>query len=121
MSLKCTSNWSMTKSGNKKRKKISSSSSTEAASSAEGKGDEALESEKSAAMATSESINETPSLVDVWRVLTEIKANTVKLVLDVELLKANYDELKGSLYSTKSQVRVFPTIFPVGVPWTPST
>ena len=55
-------------------------------------------------MATSESIDETPSLVDVWRVLTEIKANTVKLVLDVELLKANYDELKGSLYSTKSQV-----------------
>ena len=93
----------MTKSGNKKRKKLSSSSSTEAASSAEGKGDEAFESEKSAAMATSESVNETPFLVDVWKVLTEIKANTVKLVLDVELLKANYDELKGSLYSTKSQ------------------
>ena len=93
----------MTKSGNKKRKKLSSSSSTEAASSAEGKGDEAFESEKSAAMATSESVNETPFLVDVWKVLTEIKANTVKLVLDVELLNANYDELKGSLYSTKSQ------------------
>ena len=93
----------MTKSGNKKRKKLSSSSSTEAASSAEGKGDEAFESEKSAAMATSESVNETPFLVDVWKVLTEIKASTVKLVLDVELLKANYDELKGSLYSTKSQ------------------
>ena len=93
----------MTKSGNKKRKKLSSSSSIEGASSAEGKGDEAFESEKSAAMATSESVNETPFLVDVWKVLTEIKANTVKLVLDVELLKANYDELKGSLYSTKSQ------------------
>ena len=39
----------MTKSGKKKRKKLSSSSSTEAASSAEGKGDEAFESEKSAA------------------------------------------------------------------------
>ena len=36
--------------------------------------------------------------------LTEIKANTVKLVLDVELLKANYNKLKESLYSTKSQV-----------------
>ena len=33
----------MTKSGNRKRKKLSSSSSTEAASSAEGKGDEAFE------------------------------------------------------------------------------
>ena len=28
----------------------------------------------------------------------------MKLVLDVELLKANYNELKDSLYSTKSQV-----------------
>ena len=102
--LKCTINGSMTKSGNKKRKKLSSSSSTEGASSAEGKGDEAFESGKSAAMATNEGVNETPSLVDVWNVLTEIKANTVKLVVDVELLKANYNELKGSLYSTKSQV-----------------
>ena len=56
----------MTKSGNKKRKKLSSSSSTEGASSAEGKGDEAFESGKSAAMATNEGVNETPSLVDVW-------------------------------------------------------
>ena len=94
----------MTKSGNTKRKKLSSSSSIETASSTGGKGDEAFESEKSTAMATSESVNETPSLVDVWKVLTEIKANTVKLVLDVELLKANYDELRGSLYSTKRQV-----------------
>ena len=94
----------MTKSGNKKRKKLSSSSSTETASFAEVKGDEAFESEKSAAMATSESVNETPSLVDVWKVLTEIKANTVKLVLDVESLKANYNELKDSLCFTNSQV-----------------
>ena len=71
----------MTKSGNRKRKKLSSSSSTEAASSAEGKGDEAFESEKSAAMATSESVSETPSLVDI---------------LDVESL--------NRLYSSKSQV-----------------
>ena len=94
----------MSKSGNKKRKKLSSSSSTEAASSAEGKGEEVFESEKSAAMATNESINENPSLVDVWKVLTDIKANTVKLVLDVKLLKANYNELEDSPYSTKSQV-----------------
>ena len=72
------SNLSMSKSANKKRKKLSSSSSTEAASSIEGKEDGAFESEKSAAMATNESGNETPSLVDVWKVLTEIKANTVK-------------------------------------------
>ena len=38
------------------------------------------------------------------RSYARIKANTVKLVLDVELLKANYNELKDSLYSTKSQV-----------------
>jgi len=94
----------MSKSANKKRKKLRSSSSTEAASSTEGKEDGAFEWEKSAAMATNESGNETPSLVDVWKVLTEIKANTVKLVLDEELLKANYNELKESLYSTKSQV-----------------
>lgn len=55
-------------------------------------------------MATIESVNENPSLVDVWKVLTEIKANAVKSVLDVELLKANSNELKDSLYSTKSQV-----------------
>ena len=48
----------MTKSGNKKRKKLSSSSSAEAGYSAEGKGDEAFESERSAAMATN-GVNET--------------------------------------------------------------
>ena len=64
----------MTKSGNRKRKKLSSSSSTEATSSAEGKRDEAFESEESAAMATIESVNKTSSLVDEWKVLTEIKA-----------------------------------------------
>ena len=63
-----------------------------------------MESERSAAIATNEGVSETPSLVDVWNVLTEIKANTVKLVLDVELLKANYNELKDSLHFTKSQV-----------------
>ena len=75
----------MSNSAKQERKKLSSSSSTDTASSTEGKGEEAFESEKSAAMATNESVNENPSLVDVWKVLTEIKANTVKLVLDVEL------------------------------------
>ena len=63
-------NLSMTKSGNKKRKKLSSSSSTEAASSAEGKGDKAFES---AAMATSEGVNETPSLVNYGTCLRKLK------------------------------------------------
>ena len=102
--LKCMSNLSMSKSAKKKRKKLSSSSSTEAASPTEGKKDEVFESERSAVMATNESVNEAPSLVDVWKVLTKIKANTVKMVLDVELLKANYNELKDSLCFTKSQV-----------------
>ena len=88
----------MTKSGNKKRKKLSSSSSAEAGYFTEGKGDEAFESERSTAMATNEGVDETPSLVDIWNVLTEIKANTM------ELLKANYNERKDSLYSTKNQV-----------------
>ena len=63
----------MTKSGNKKRKKLSSSLSAEASYSAEGKGDEAFESERLTALATNEGVNETPSLVDVWNVLTEMK------------------------------------------------
>ena len=36
--------------------------------------------------------------------LRRLKLNTVKLVLDVELLKANYNELKDSLHFTNSQV-----------------
>ena len=65
----------MTKSGNKERKKLSSSSSAEAAYSAKGKGDEAFESERSTAMATNEGVNGTPSFIDAWNVLTEIKVH----------------------------------------------
>ena len=94
----------MTKSGSKKRKKLSSSS-VEGASLVEGKEDEISDPEMATAMATNKSSNETTlSLNDVWKVLTEIKANTEKLVLDVETLKGNYKELKESLLSTKSQV-----------------
>ena len=59
-------------------------------------------------MDTNESINETPSLLDVWKALTEIKASTVRLVIDAELLKANYNGQKDSLYSTK---RLVDTLF----------
>ena len=59
----------------------------------------------STAMAANKSSNGTPlSLNDVWKLLTEIEANTEKLVLDVESLKGSYKGLKDSLLSTKSQV-----------------
>ena len=47
-----------------------------------------------------------PSLADVWKVLAEIKLRQTrkKLVLDVEILKGNYKDLKESLEFTKSQV-----------------
>ena len=41
-----------------------------------------------------------PSMADVWKVLTEIRANTQKLVHDVESLKKNYKDLKDSLEFT---------------------
>ena len=54
-------------------------------------------------MASTENAEGIPSLADVWRILTAIKANTEKLVLDVESLKLNYKELKESLFSTKGR------------------
>ena len=76
--LKCANNLSMSKSGNKKMKKLSISSSTEAAFSTKGKGEEAFESEKSAAIAIFRSVNKNPSLFDVWTygVCVLIKANS---------------------------------------------
>ena len=44
-------------------------------------------------MASEESANETPSLADVWKGLTEIKTNMEKLVLDVEFTKGQVDVL----------------------------
>ena len=49
-------------------------------------------------MASKESSNESPSLADVWKVLTEIRTNTQKLVLDVN---SNYKELQDNLASVK--------------------
>lgn len=48
-------------------------------------------------MVTNDNASETPSLIEIWKVLTQIKANTEKLVLDVESLKGNYKELKENL------------------------
>ena len=71
----------MTKSASKKREKQSSSS-IEDASFVEGKEDKTSDTEMSTAIVANKSSNEAPlSLNDVWKVLTEIKANTKKLVL----------------------------------------
>ena len=48
-------------------------------------------------MATNDNASETPSLIEIWKVLTQIKTITEKLVSDVESLKGNYKELKENL------------------------
>ena len=53
-------------------------------------------------MASNDNASETPSLIEIWKVLTQIKTKTEKLALDVESLKGNYKELK--VQSTKGQV-----------------
>ena len=58
-----------------------------------------------AAMATEESVNETPSLADVWKVLTEIKTNMEKLVVDVEFTKGQVDFLAKETKGLKSKVK----------------
>ena len=55
-------------------------------------------------MASEDSIDEAPSMADVWKVLTEIKSNTEKLVNGVDLLKVHYKDLQEKLASTKAQV-----------------
>ena len=57
-------------------------------------------------MAGGKSSNESPSLADVWKVLTENKTNTEKLVLKVNSLKVNYKELQDNLASVKAQVDI---------------
>ena len=57
-------------------------------------------------MADGKSSNESPSLADVWKVLTENKTNTEKLVLKVNSLKVNYKELQDNLASVKAQVDI---------------
>jgi len=71
---------------------LSSSSSIEDHSTDQDKEGEVSDSGMPETMATNESVNEIPSLADVWKVLTGIKTNTEKLVLDVESLKGNYKE-----------------------------
>ena len=97
----------MTKSGRRKRKKLSSSSSIEGPSTVQDKEGEVTDSEMPAAMATDESVNETPSLADVWKVLTEIKANMEKLVLDVEFTKGQVDEVEAKHDDLEQYTRKF--------------
>jgi len=52
---------------------------------------------QTAAMASDKSGNKTPSLTDIWRVLTEIKTNMEKLMLDMESLNGICREVKDSL------------------------
>ena len=95
----------MTKSGRRKRKKLSSSSSIEGPSTVQDKEGEVSDSEMPAAMASEESVNETPSLADVWKVLTEIKTNMEKLVLDVEFTKGQVDFLVKENKGLKSKAK----------------
>ena len=97
----------MPKIGRRKRKKLSSSSGNESPATAQDQEDEISDSQTFATiMASEESSNESPSLADVWKVLTEIKTNTEKLVLEVNSLKVNYKELQDNLASAKAQVDI---------------
>ena len=86
----------MSKNRRRKRKKLSSSSSEDRSMS--------QDEVSGLQMSNEDSIDEAPSLADVWKVLTEIKSNTEKLVNDVDLLKVHYKDLQEKLASTKAQV-----------------
>ena len=96
----------MTRSGRRKRSTQSSISSIEENSPSfhpRKRGN--VDSESNAEiMAAAEHDDGKPSLTDVWRVLTEVKANTEKLVCDVKALKESYNQLKTSLEFTQSEV-----------------
>ena len=77
----------MTKSGRRKRKKVSSLSRFEGNTTVQQEEGEASDTETYAAMASNDNASETPSLIEIWKVLTHNKTNTEKLVLDVESLK----------------------------------
>ena len=94
----------MPRMGRRKRKKVRSSSSFEGNTSVLQEKDEEWDTESSAIMADNNNATETPSLMEIWKVLTQIKTNTEKLVVDVESLKGNYKELKETLQNTKGQV-----------------
>ena len=93
----------MTKSGRRKRKKLSSSSSIEGPSTVQDKEGEVSDSEMPAAMVTEESVNETPSLTDVWKVFTEINTNMDKGQVDF-LVKENKG-LKSKVKYLEEQVK----------------
>ena len=67
-----------------------------------------LSESDSATMANVERDKENPSLADVWKLFTEVKANTEKLVHDVEAVKESYNQLKTSLEFTESEVENLP-------------
>ena len=94
----------MTKSGRRKRKKVSSSSSFEGTTTVQQEEDGESDTETSATMAANDNVSETPSLIEIRKVLTQVKTNKEKLVLDMESLKGNYTELKEALQNTKGQV-----------------
>ena len=95
----------MSKIRRRKRKKLSGSSSIEGPTTVQDEENETSASQTvSTIMASEESSNESPSLADVWKVLTEIKTNTEKLVLEVNSLKVNYKELQENLASVNAQV-----------------
>ena len=94
----------MSKIRRRKRKKLSSSSSIESPATVQDQEGEISDSQTFATIiASEESSNESPSLADVWKVLTEMKTNTEKLVLEVNSLKVNYKELQDNLASVKAQ------------------
>ena len=54
-------------------------------------------------MTASDSASKTPSLIEIWKVLTQIKTNTEKLVLDVDSFKGNDKELKETSQKPKDK------------------
>ena len=86
----------MSKIRRRNRKRLSSSSSIEGPTTVQDEEDETSASQTFSTIMASEerSSNESPSLADVWKVLTEIKTNTEKLVLEVNSLKVNYKEFR---------------------------
>ena len=93
----------MINSGRRKRKKLSSSSSIEGPSTVQDKEGEVSDSKMPAGMVTEDSVNETPSLADVWKVFTEIKTNMDKGQVDF-LVKENKG-LKSKVKYLKEQVK----------------
>ena len=84
----------MTKSGRRKRKKLSSSSSIEGPSTVQDKEGEVSDSEVPAAMASEESVNETPSLADVWKVRIRRIWRSWYLMWNLQRVKSTFGQRK---------------------------